>query len=323
MPPATSRLSHVAAGVLLIVLAASAALADGDAIAIVNGSPISKQKLTDILIESHGLEVLQQLVLLDLAKQETKRRALKISPGDVDREYSDTVDRIAAQAGLNGAAATPENKQKALEAMLDNKRISMAEFRLSMERNAHLRRLIEVDLEITDATLKAEFSRVYGEKRVARHIQLSARDSDAINEALNLLKAGVDFAEVARRLSKHDDRAQGGQMPPFAFDDQNIPAAMREAAFTMNPGDVSTPLIVDQNVQIMKLEQTIAPANVKFEDVRDEIARNIRERVINQEMQKRVSELFDKAKVSVLDKGLKERYDLFLKNRAATGTQTP
>lgn len=289
--------------------------ADGDAIATVNGQAVSKKDLVDALLESHGLELFQQLVLLDLAKQETKKRGIKVSAADVEREYADSLDRIAADAGITGATATPENKEQALDAMLATKRLSRKEFRISIERNAHLRKLVESDVPITDATLRAEFARTYGERRVVRHIQLPVSDAAALNETLNLLKTGTDFAEVARRMSRNADRERGGEMEPFAFN-SDLPAALREAAFALQEGDVSTPIRTEQMLHILKLERVIPPDGARFEEVRDQIERGIRARIATQEMQKRSLELFKAAKVNVMDARLKRQYEEFLRQQS-------
>lgn len=301
----------------VITLTVGVTRADGDAIAVVNGSPISKQRMTELLLESHGLDLLQQLVLLEVAKAETKKRGIRVTAGDADREFEDTLNQIAAEAGMHGSEATEDNKRRALQTMLDNKRLSMIEFKIGMERNAHLRKLVEGDLKIPENLLRAEFAREHGQRRAIRHIQIGARNSAAINDAMNLLQNGTDFAEVARRLSEHPDKADGGLMAPFAFDtpERDVPAAMREAAFSLELNGVSTPIIVGQFAQIMKLEQIIEPENVRFEDVRGDLEKTLRERVMNQEMQRIQIELFDKAKVNVIDGGLKKRYAEFLEKR--------
>ena len=54
---------------LFALLGAPACAQDGDAMAIVNGQPISRKQVVDKLIETHGLAVLQQMIALDLANR--------------------------------------------------------------------------------------------------------------------------------------------------------------------------------------------------------------------------------------------------------------
>lgn len=318
MPKATVRLLAVAAWIVLSPVAASAQR-DGDAIAIVNGRPLSKDALVRLLMDAHGVSALQQLVLLELAQQETKARGLKVTDADVEREAQQALAELAEKAGL-GPDATQANKEQALKTMLDEKNISMAEYNLAMRRNAHLRKLVEADLDITEATLRAEFARRYGERRVVRHVQIRVGEAKLLNQAVSDIRNGLDFADVARRLSQNPESApKGGELPPFAFDDAEIPPAMREQAFAMRVGEVSNPLRTEQAFHILKLERIIPPESERFEDVRAELERTMRARVSQQKMGERMTELFNRVTVNVLDSKLKREYEAFVKEARAKG----
>ena len=221
---------------------------DGDAFVIVNGRPITRTEVVDVLMEAHGLSITQQLIVLELARQETKRRGLEVTAADVEAEFRRALDQIIAGVDSDGTV-TEESKRQALQTMLEEKNISMAEFLIGMERNAHLRKAVQQELRINEATLREEFARTYGEKVAVRHIQISVSDAALLNRALDQLRQGKDFAEVARQLSQNAaTAAQGGQMAPFTFDDPEIPAALREAAFALRPGEVSAAVRVQRRL---------------------------------------------------------------------------
>jgi parvulin-like peptidyl-prolyl isomerase len=189
----------------------------------------------------------------------------------------------------------------------------MAEFMISMERNAHLRKLVEADLRITEETLREEFARRYGARVQVRHIQIPQRDNHGLSEALELLARGSDFADVARQLSKNPTTAaRGGEMEPFTFDDPNNPAALREAAFALKEGGVSNPVLAGQFFHILKAERRIPADRARFEDKRDEVEKSLRERAIPQAMGKLAVDLFQEAKITVLDSKLRGKYQEFL-----------
>ncbi len=305
-------------GVALLLVAAGAAVAqDGNAIALVNGQPLSRQEFIDILIEARGVEVLQQMIVLQVAKQEARRLGLKVTQHDIDVEYQRSLDSIAAEAGMDIDEATEQNKRRALEQVLAERGLSMAEFRLGMRRNAYLRKIVERNLKITEETLREEFARTCGDKVVIRHIQIPQRDTRTLNQAVDMLRNGADFAAVARRLSQNArTAAQGGLMEPFTFDDPKVPPALREAAFSLKPGGISSPILVGRFFHIIKVERRIAQQAVKFEDVREQIERQVRERAIPQAMAKLAKELFVEARIRVLDGKLRERYQQFLDEAA-------
>jgi len=295
---------------------------DGDAVAIVNGHPISRGELIDVLMDARGVEVLQQLIILQVAKQETRRHGIRVTPADVDAEFQSALTRIAENAGMTGEYATEKNRREALQRVLDERGISMAEFMVGMGRNAHLRKIVEKDLRITEETLREEFARTYGEKVHVRHIQVPQNDTRGLNQALDLLARGADFADVARRVSKNPETAaRGGEMKPFTFDDPEIPAALREIAFSLKPGEVSSPVLAGQYFHILKLICRIPPDNARFEDERDKVAQSVRQRAIPQAMAKLAVGLFKEAKIKVLDSKLRPKYQEFLDEGALDTVQ--
>jgi foldase protein PrsA len=288
---------------------------DGDAIAIVNGQPIGKRRLVETLMESHGLSVLQQLMALELAKGETARLKLHVTDVDVEREHSRALAKIAPNADEFGKPLSDEERQKSLENVLQQKGLAMSEFRLAMERNAHLRKAIEHGFQITEPTLREEFARLYGEKVEVRHIQIG--DVNGLHEALNRLDKGEDFAAVAKLVSQNaESAANAGLLAPFAFNDENIAPVLREAAFSMKPGEVSKPIRVTRWWHILKVERRIPATDAQFEEARDKVEQALRDRVIPQEMNKLLAALYQKAQIRVLDSNLRQKYDKLVKENA-------
>ena len=300
-----------------------AAAQDGDAVAIVNGQPISKRRMVDVLMEAHGLQVMQQLIVLELAKEETRRLKLRVTQADVDREYEQAVAKIAPPADAGGKTLTEAEKQQSFELLLQQKNLTLTEFKLGMERNAHLRKVVEGELHVDEATLREEFSRLYGDKVEVRHIQVG--DASALHEALKQIEDKADFSGIARRVSQNAETApSGGLLPPFAFNDESVAAVLREAAFAMKPGEVSKPIRVGRWWHILKLEQRIPATGTRFEDVRGQVEQTLRDRVIPQEMNRLITSLFKKAQIRVLDGKLQPKFEKLLKeNLSADPTGTP
>ncbi|MEW6250693.1 MAG: peptidylprolyl isomerase [Planctomycetota bacterium] len=285
---------------------------DGDAIALVNGNPISKRKMVAALLEAHGIQMLQQFIVLELAKEETARLSLRVSPAEIEQEFQRALDQIAPPADEKGKPLTQAERLQALELLLQRKGVSMTEFRLGMERNAHLRKAIAQGLRIDEALLREEYARLYGEKVEVRHIQVG--DIAGLHAALNRLNRGEDFAEVARTVSTNAESAgQGGLLPPFTFKDEEVAPVLREAAFALQPGETSRPVLVGRWWHILKLERRLPSGAARFEDVRDKVEESLRDRVLRREMNARITELFKKANVRILEPGLKERYEKTLR----------
>ncbi|MBK9127077.1 MAG: peptidylprolyl isomerase [Phycisphaerales bacterium] len=307
--------------VLTCVLAAGlvATAQDGDALVIVNGRSIPRQKLYDLLVESHGLSVLQQLVALELAKEETARLKLRVTPEDVEVEFRRAMDNIAPRVGEGGQVLDEDARRQSLDFLLQQKGLSMAEFNLAMERNAHLRKIVERGIVVDEAVLREEFARLYGEKVEVRAIQVGQQAELA--EALAQLEKGTDFAEVAERVSRDPVSApRGGLLEPFAFNDERVAPVLREAAFELSPGQRTPPIRSGSWWFILKLERRIAPQDVAFEAVRAEVERKFKERIAPERMSATLLELYRKAQIRVLDRGLRPKFEELMKRDQARPT---
>jgi len=317
---ALACLAAVLAGGVLSVAAA----ADGDTVAIVNGTEITHERLCRVLMDAHGIDLLQQLIMLELAKEASRRHDLVVTHADVDREFAESLDRIAAEAGMTGAEATDANKQRALRAVLDERRISMAEYLISIERNAHLRKVALRTVTVNLDAARARFGREFGERRRVRHIQIPRRSTRLLNEVQQLIQNGADFPDLARRFSVNAETAAvGGELPPLTFDtdgNAGIPRAIVEYAFAMKPGEVSAQIATDEFIHILRLEEIIPVEGVDFESKRASIEARMREEALVKEMQRMLVELYEGAKVTVIDAGLRDRYEEFrreMKSRPA------
>lgn len=294
---------------VVCMLLANSARAD-EPVALVGGAPISKQQLFDLLIESHGVESLAQLVLLEVAKAEGTKHGIRVTPADVEREYQMSLDKIVRDTGMTPADATPENKRKALNSILEQKRISFSEFMITMERNAYLRKIVEADLTVDEATLREVFARRYGERVRVRHIQINAGDTASINNVKSWLDRNDSFESIARRFSVNEESARrGGELSPFTYDSEEYPAAFREAAFSLRPGEVSNPIRIGEMVHFLTLIERIEPEATRFEDVRDRVATEARSQVVQQKMNELLINLFRQTTVKVLIPELRAEYD--------------
>lgn len=285
---------------------------DGDAVAMINGQPLSRKKFVETLIRARGVEILRQMEFVELARQEAKKHNARITPQDVDAEFDKSLEEIARNAGLQGAAATRENKLKALNTVLQQRGITMTEYMLAMERNAYLRKCVEADFKPDEATLREEFARLYGERVEVRHIQIG--DNRKVNDVVTLVRGGQDFAAVAKEHSENRETGErGGLMEPFTFDDEKVPATLREIAFSLKPGEISHPVLTGRWFHILKLERRIPAENVRFEDVREQVAAGMRERGVLKQMNVLATRLFKERQIKVLDGELRKEYEEAMK----------
>lgn len=271
------------------------------AIATVNGRPISRDRVVDLLLRSGGVGVLEQIVVLDEARRAAEARGLSLSEADVQREYDAALRMLSDPlAGITTGPLDRESAERSLRAVLADRNISHEEFALGMRRRAYLRRIVESTLQFTEQDLQTELSRRYGERVQVRHIQFAVpRNVDRIQ---NRLAAGEDFAEIARLYSANLASAEeGGLLQPFSRDDPVVPELFRKTAFSLMVGEVSGAVRIGEWYHILKLERRLPAEQVPLESVRDTLLDELRERAIEPEMQRLYEKLFNNARIVIHD----------------------
>lgn len=296
--------------VVVLLLAISMTSASfGQALAYVDGSMIPREEVVDLLMKTHGLDALQQLILLRLAKKEAERLGIKLTQRDLDAEWLSALERISPDDPDLPPAENRRNRENALRFVLEQRGLTEAEFRLSTDRNAYLRKILERDIIVSEDTLREEYDRTYGARVEIRHIEIAVNDRARLGEVQTLMQRGESFDQIARRISQNALTAPGGGLlAPFTFDDQDIPSAMRDKAFSMTPGEVSNPIRVDQVYQIMKLERRLPAEGVPFNQVRPEVEKNLRDRVAQEKMPELMNNLFRRSKIQILDPELRRQF---------------
>ncbi|MBI4581084.1 MAG: peptidylprolyl isomerase [Planctomycetes bacterium] len=281
------------------------------AFAFVNGEPIGRGRLMDMLMESHGLAVLEQLILLTAARQKAASMSIVVTPADVTAAEDEALRRIAVPVGDPEAAPLDRpTAERLLADFLRLKGLSQVEWKCRMEQRAYLMKIAQADVgqrEITEEMLRNEYGLRYGERVQIRHIQTAAQE--AINRAAGLLKS-KSFEEVAREMSENSlTREQGGLMPPFTRHDLAVPPLIRERAFAMSVGQVSEPLREGAWYHIIRVERKFPASGVGFENVdRDQLRQRLVSRLVRQRTDTLDAELFDAAKIDIRDRNLARQF---------------
>lgn len=214
-------------------------VADADRAAEVNGVPISTWQVErhaaqrssgDAPVDS--AEALQELVNLQLLREEAIRRGLDREAGTVEELYRQQTAVLA---------------------------------------NALIERYLE-EMELSDAELRAEYdAQLAALPRTefkARHILL-AEEAQA-QAVIQELADGADFAALAEERSTGPSARQGGDLGWFRAN-QMVPA-FATALQSMQPGAVSTaPVQTRFGWHVIKLEETRDVPLPEFEDVKERL----------------------------------------------------
>ena len=163
----------------------------------------------------------------------------------------------------------------------------------------------QAKLEQTIAVTDADLLRLYNQNKESfrtpervkvRHILLKTTDKPAAEEAkikaraedlLKQIKAGGNFAELAKKNSEDTGSAQnGGELGDWVTRGQMVPE-FEKAAFTLNPGQISDLVKTQYGYHIMQVQQKEQARLRPFEEVKAELA--------SQGKKQRVSDLMEQA----------------------------
>lgn len=295
---------------------ASALGAKGEIIATVNGHPVPRSRVVDLLLRSRGGDVLEQLIGLETAKRSAEAQGLSISDADVDAEYDRSLRRLTDSL----ASITPDRfDRKAAEPVLDTvlsqRSMSREEFNLIIRRNAYLRKLVAPTRTFSDAERQTEFARLYGRRAEVRHVQLATLAE--VERVRTVLVAGRDFGEVASAYSANVASAEArGLLRPFSAEDDSVPAAFRKVAFSLQPGDVSDAVRVGQWYHLIRLERFVPAEQQDLRKVRGVLERSLRNRLAEPAMFALFEKLFREATIRIHDPVLRAAFERLHPERA-------
>ena len=283
------------------VQAAATRPAPREVMARVNGQPIYMDPLYDLLVSGPGPQFALELVRHEMVRQAARKEGVTVSDKDVKAEHG----RFLQAAFPEGSEASA--RERALEQLLRSKQVSRKQWDMSVRTSALLRRMAEPQIKIGDDELREEFNRQHGRQVVISHIQTAT-----VDEALKVkeLSAKEDFAELAVRYSVNPSARSGGRLPPIGPQTEGVPPAILSAALAMKQvGEISDPVQVGTSFHILKLEEIVEPKKVKYEDVKDELAADVKERRIRLYQKAILERLIREARVEYVNPILKAHED--------------
>jgi foldase protein PrsA len=279
-----------------------------EVIAFVDGQPVSRSRVVDLLLAGHGVGILEQVIVLEKAKTLAAEQGIDVTPADIDTEFDRALAKLASplpaagDADFDRAAA-----EQVLSEVLSRRNLSRAEYLAMVERNAYLRAICHGNMEFTAAQYREEYQRAFGPRVQIRHIQLaSLSEAEHVHR---LLQSGRDFATVAEAYSANLRTApSGGLLRPLARDDTDAPRALVETAFKMREGENSAPIRAGDWFHVIRLERHLPADERTIDQVRGALERRLRDRYTEPAMQTLYRSLFEQAEVRVTDDILAEEF---------------
>ncbi|HHT9117222.1 MAG TPA: foldase protein PrsA [Candidatus Hypogeohydataceae bacterium YC38] len=269
---------------------------ESDVVAAVNGQNITRQELSDLLIESFGDQALDVLIRRVIIYQQAGKQGIKVQPEEVEERLekllNDEINALIKARNLKGQDELKEELKKVDVELDDMKERMAARLRKGMEVELLAEKVVEGTVSLTEEDLKEAYEEEYGEKIEASQIVVGTKK--AAEEILKKLKAGADFETLARNESIDRLSASvGGRMRPFSPGEK----VFGPAAASLEKGGISDMIKTEDGYHILKVIEKRPKGAQKFEDVRPRLEKIVKERTVRKRLGPWLASLIERAKI--------------------------
>jgi peptidyl-prolyl cis-trans isomerase C len=264
--------------------------------------PPSEQ--ADYLRKQAAASLLQVELLAEAAEQDK----ISVTPADVDADLNQAAQRLGSMEKLNAALQAVSLPQDYFKKQLERNLLV----------NKYLQKIRDLQPEVTDEEMqkfyKENEDKFENPERVkASHILVKV-DSAAKPEdraaarqkteaVLKRLKAGEDFAAVAKQVSDCPSAQQGGDLGYFAKGQMVQP--FEQAAFSLEPGKLSGIVETQFGYHIIKVADHQKAGKISFEDAKARIRPYMKQQQERFALRDTLQDRIKRAKVEYLDPTLK------------------
>ncbi len=255
-----------------------APIRSGRPLAYVAGEAVTLGDLGPSLLEAAGGTVIAERVLGRLLVQRLESRGLTV-----------TDDDLAAEEAIvrRGLSDDEDTAARLLADLRQGRGLGPTRFAALLRRNAGLRKLVAGQVTVSEPAVRQAYRLQHGPAaRVRLIVARSLLDARNLRRRLD---AGEPFGELAALESTDASAAQGGLLSPIRPDDLSYPQAIRTAAATLEPGQVSEPIALDGGFALLKLDERLSGDGVPYDAVKARLSEQVRRRAERVLMQQQAS----------------------------------
>ena len=226
-------------------------------------------ELHDLLLQNHGVSFARVLLLNRLLEREAAAAGVTVTEKDIAAEYDIVLRKVFGKTKV-----APAERAKLLSQFIRQDSHTRLEWDMAMRRNAILAKLAAGKVEVSEKELREEYHKRYGFKVEVRDIQVPTWDQ--AHAAIQRVRKGASFAEVAKEVSRGQTAPAGGLLPPISKGSRWVPDNLKAAALSLEkPGDLSGVVMVQKSYHVLQLVKRHDPKDVPIEMVRDPMRRDV------------------------------------------------
>ncbi|WP_339260650.1 peptidyl-prolyl cis-trans isomerase [Lysinibacillus sp. FSL K6-3209] len=266
-----SRFTNVIAVPVALVLLLAGCGDSSNYVATVDGDKILQTELDKALREQYGAEVLDTLINNKIIALEAEKEGITVSDNAIQAEYDELVESYGGKEALQEAL---DANGLTVESVKDNIRM----YQLTKD-------VIAKSIDISDEELQHYFEEHkddYGQQEQVAASHIFLEDEATAKQVEEKLKAGEDFAELAKTYSIDTDTSEDGGDLGYISRGQ-MDEQFEAAAFALEKGAVSGVVQSAEGYHIIKVTGQVPAQEAVFEDVKDEVYETLLESRINEE----------------------------------------
>ncbi len=269
---------------------------ESEIVAVVNDENLTRQQLSDLLIESFGDQGLDVLVRRTVIYQQADKLGITVSPEEVNERLNELLEReIGALIKARGLE-NEKQLQKELSQMgadLDEMKETMsARLRKGMEVELLAEKVVGTTVTVTEEDLEAAYEDRYGAKIDAVQVVVNTRqEAEGMKEKI---ASGADFETLARNESiDRLSAAAGGRMRPFGPNE----GVFGPKVAHLEEGQVSDIIKTENGYHILKIQSRTEKSSKDFEETKSELEETVRRRKIRKRLKPWLSSTIERAEV--------------------------
>ena len=309
--------------VLILLLTAFATIADdkkpdGDKVATVNGTIITREQLNNELqqvrqrILQQGQEVsevqlftirtkiLENLISRELLYQESRNKGIKIDPQTAEAQLKVLKQRFPNEAEFKKALSQINLSEETLQIKIERD-LAIQEFvnsqivpqiKISNEEN---RAFYNDHPEYFKQPEQVKASHILIKLDPQSEESQQQQGKKRIEDIQQKLKDGQDFAELAKNFSEGPSRDKGGDLGYFSRG-QMVPP-FEEAAFALKPGEMSGIVQTQFGYHLILVTDRRPEKIINYEEVENKIKQYLKQEKVKQDVELYVKKLRDTAEI--------------------------
>jgi len=243
----------------IIVVIAIASFTKKDYVASINGEKITKDELYEILLTKYGANELEKIISDKVIEMEINKQKIEVTQDELDDEMKNYYNYYGGE--------------ESFKSLLAGSGTELADFEKDVKLYLGSLKLMEKDMEITEEDMKSYFEENKESFNQAEQVEAShilVDNEETAREIISKLKAGEDFAELAKEYSTDDTAKDGGYLGYFGTGKMVEP--FEKAAFALKVGTYTEePVKTEFGYHIIKVTDHKEAKEAVYEDVKDEI----------------------------------------------------